>query len=209
MRGMFRNDLYIACVNVRIFSAFMLLYGIFSVACASLYNQMNFVLIGIVGFSVNSVVAVFHGESTSKWGKYKLTLPVRRRDIVKSVFLSHIFWLFAGVLFTGTGTGLFALFHGYSFEQYREVFLIFALGISAGLLIGAIFIPLFYLGGEDRTIALLTISLLCAIGIAALLVNVTTNVDYLLRLAVIFAVSFMAIAVSYWLTLCIFKRKEY
>ena len=70
MRGMFRNDLYIACVNVRIFSAFMLLYGIFSVACASLYYQMYFVLIGIVGFSVNSVVAVFHGESTSIWGKY-------------------------------------------------------------------------------------------------------------------------------------------
>lgn len=217
MKGIFKNDFYMVYANAKAFSIFMFLFGIFAVVCAGtgsgtdsgLYYLMYYVLIGIVGFSVNTVVAVFNGESTSKWGKYKITLPVKRADIVKSLFLSHIFWLGVGIVFAGAGTGLAGLLYGYSFAQYRELSLIFALGISISLLVGAIFIPLFYLGGEDKTIAFLIISLLCAIGIASLFVNVTTNVDYLLRLAVILGSSAAALLLSYPLTLCIFRRKEY
>lgn len=217
MKGIFKNDFYMVYANAKAFSIFMFLFGIFAVVCAGtssgtdsgLYYLMYYVLIGIVGFSVNTVVAVFNGESTSKWGKYKITLPVKRADIVKSLFLSHIFWLGVGIVFAGAGTGLAGLLYGYSFAQYRELSLIFALGISISLLVGAIFIPLFYLGGEDKTIAFLIISLLCAIGIASLFVNVTTNVDYLLRLAVILGSSAVALLLSCPLTLCIFRRKEY
>ena len=47
---------------------------------------------GIVGFSVIAATAIGN-EFSLKWGKYKLTLPVKRTDIVRSLFLNQIFGL--------------------------------------------------------------------------------------------------------------------
>jgi hypothetical protein len=60
--------------------------------------QMYFIIIGIVGLAVNAAT-VIGNEFSSKWGKYKLTLPVKRIDIVKSLYINQLLWIMIGVFF--------------------------------------------------------------------------------------------------------------
>lgn len=207
MRGLLKNNFLAVFTNAKIFSVFMLIFGAFSVIVVSPSLQMYFVVIAIAGFSINTA-AVLNNEYGSKWGKYKLTLPVRRADIVKSLFLNHIFWLLIGTLFAVAETGLSWLLHGSTFEHPADILSMYALGISISLFMGAIFIPLFYLGGEDKSTVFLILSLLGAIGIDAVLANVT-DASFLLGVVIMIACSALTFALSYPLTVRIFEKREY
>lgn len=143
-------------------------------------------------------------EFSSKWGKYKLTLPVRRTDIVKSLFLNQFFWIIVGTLLVGIVTGLSYMIHGFSFDQFSGIFSLFILGISISFFMGALFIPMIYLAGEDKIVVVLIISLVCAFGIAAMLFNIP-----LFGNVIIITCALLLFIVSYPLTICIFKKKEY
>lgn len=78
------------------------------------------------------------------------------------------------------------------------------LGLSISLSMGAIFIPDIYLAGEDKLIVFLIISLLCAVGIAAMLFNIPSFGQFILISGFI-----LLFILSFPLTVCIFKKKEY
>lgn len=203
MKGLFRNHFFAVWINAKIFMIFLLFMGIAVMIMPVETLQMYFVLIGIVGFSVIAATAIGN-EFSSKWGKYKLTLPVRRTDIVKSMFLNQIFWIIVGTLFAGIVTGLSYAVHGFSFDQFSVIFSLFILGISISLFMGAIFIPMIYLTGEDKSIVFLMISLLCAVSLAAMLFNIP-----LVGNVIMIACALLLFMASYLLTVSIFKKKEY
>lgn len=214
MKGLLRNNFFAVCANAKVFSIFMLLFGVFVVAVISQSLLIGYVMIGMVGFSVNAA-AVAKNEFSSKWGKYKLTLPVRRIEIVRSLFWNQIIWLVIGASFAGIGVGLSWLLHGCPFDQQIDTLTMFALGISMSLFMGAVFFPLFYLVGEDRSEVLLIISLLCAFCINFVIISIMNDlldpgiIAVLAGNAVIISSSIFMFALSYWLTVEIFKRKEY
>lgn len=214
MKGLLRNNLYATLSNAKVFSGFMILFGIFVVAVISQSLQIGYVMIGIIGFSVNAI-AITKNEFISKWGKYKLTLPVKRTDIVKSLFLNQIIWLLVGTFFVGIEIGLSWLFHGCPFDQVIDVLTMFALGVSMSLFMGAIFFPLFYVGGEEKSEVFLVISLLCAFGIDFAIVSVVNDLlepgiaSIVCGAVILIICSLLAFALSYPLTAKIFKKKEY
>lgn len=203
MKGLFRNNFFAVWINAKVFLIFMLLFAIVVTIIPAQTLQMYFIMIGIVGFSVIAATAIGN-EFSSKWGKYKLTLPVKRTDIVRSLFLNQIFWIIVGTLFVGIATGLSYMIHGFSFDQFSGIFRLFILGISISFFMGAIFIPLIYLTGEDKIVVFLVISLLCAVGIAAMLFNIP-----LFGNVIIITCALLLFIVSYPLTISIFKRKEF
>lgn len=203
MKGLFRNNFFAVWINAKVFLIFMLLFAIVVTIIPAQTLQMYFIMIGIVGFSVIAATAIGN-EFSSKWGKYKLTLPVKRTDIVRSLFLNQIFWIIVGTLFTGIASGLSYMIHGFSFDQFSGIFRLFILGISISFFMGAIFIPLIYLTGEDKIVVFLVISLLCAVGIAAMLFNIP-----LFGNVIIITCALLLFIVSYPLTISIFKRKEF
>lgn len=207
MKGLLKYNFSAVYTNAKVFSLFMLAFGIFAVAFISPDLQMYFVLIGIVGFSLNASV-VLNQEHGSRWGKYKLVLPVKRTDIVKSLFLNYILWLFVGIFFAGAETCAACFLHKYPPEQCIGILEIFVPGISISLLMDAIFIPLFYWGGEEKSTVYLQLSLLCAFGSIALLSNVF-DASLLLRIITMLGCSLTAFALSYPLTVAIFRKKEY
>lgn len=214
MKGLFKNNFYAVCTNAKVFAAFMFLLGIFVVAVISQSAQIAYVMTGIIGFSVNAI-AVAKNEFASKWGKYKLTLPVKRADIIKSMFLNQLIWLLIGTLFVGIGMSLSWLLHGCSFDQPIDAFTMFALGISISLFMGAIFFPLFYSGGEERSEVFMIISLLSAIGIDLVIINILNDIlepgptTPLLGAITLLVSSLLIFTLSYPLTVAIFKQKEY
>ena len=214
MKGLMKNKFYAVLANAKVFSIFMIILGIFVAAVISQSLLIGYVMTGMVGFSLNAA-AVAKNEYVSKWGKYKLTLPVRRADIIKSMYLNHSFWLLIGAAFSGTVTGISWFLHGCPFDIPMDILTMFVLGISISLFMGAIFFPLFYLGGAERNEVFLIISLLCAIGIDLVIVTVVNDLtepgitSILTGLVVLSASSLLAFVLSYPLTLSIFKRKEY
>lgn len=207
MKGLFRNNFSAVWTNAKIFSVLILVWGILVVAVPSQTLQMFFILTGTVGFSIIAVAGI-GSESGSKWGKYKLTLPIKRSDVVKSLFLNQIFWVSVGTLLTGIAILLSCLLHGCPSDQIVVFLSLFAMGISIGLLMGAMFTPLFYLGGEEKSIVLLIITLLCTFGIDSLIFNITSN-SPVFGIVVLLICSAAFFALSYPLALYIYKRKEY
>ena len=214
MKGLLKNNFYAAYANARVFCVFMVLLGAFAAAVISQSLVIGYVLTVIIGFSFNAA-AVAKNEFISKWGKYKLTMPVRRADIVKSLFLNEVLWLLVGILFAGIETGLSWLLHGCPFDQPIDILSMFALGISMSLFMGAVFFPMFYLGGEERSEVFLVISILCAFGIDLVIINIVNDVlepgivNILIGAAVLVGSSLLAFGISCLLSVVIFKRKEY
>ena len=203
MKGLFRNNFFAVWINAKVFLIFMLLFAIVVTIIPEQTLQMYFIMIGIVGFSVIAATAIGN-EFSLKWGKYKLTLPVKRTDIVRSLFLNQIFWIIVGTLFTVIASVLSYMIHGFSFDQFPGIFSLFILAVSISFFMGAIFIPMIYLTGEDKIVVFLIISLFCAVSIAAMLFNIP-----LFGNAIIITCALMLFAVSYPLTISIFKRKEF
>ncbi len=185
------------------FLLFMFAMGIAVIIIPDQTWQMYFIIIGIVGLAVNAAT-VIGNEFSSKWGKYKLTLPVKRIDIVKSLYINQLLWIMIGVLFVGIIIALSYLLHGITFEQFEGISGVLVVGISISLTMGAIFIPMVYLAGEDKTIVFLIISLICALGIATMLFNIPLFGPFIL-----IGCSILLFIVSFPLTVCIFKKKEY
>ena len=96
------------------------------------------------------------------------------------------------------------LLHGITFEQFEGISGVLVIGISISLTMGAIFIPMVYLAGEDKTIVFLIISLICALGIATMLFNIPLFGTFIL-----IGCSILLFIVSFPLTVGIFKKKEY
>lgn len=214
MKGLLKNNLYATVPNAKVFSIFMFLLGVFVVAVTSQQLIIGYTMVGIIGFSVNAMMVV-KNEFVSKWGKYKLATPVKRVDIAKSYFINMIIWLLVGTLFAGIAVGLSWRLHGCPFDQPIDILTLFALGVSMSLFIGAIFFPLFYLGGAERSDVFLIIAILCAFGIDLVIVTVTNELlepgitTILLGVAALLGCSLLAFFISYPLTVGVFKRKEY
>lgn len=218
MKGLMRDNLYAALANGRAFAAFMLLLGIFVVAMDNRIPSLviGYMLLGMVGFSFNAAASL-RREGAAKWHKYKLTTPVKRAAIVQSGFWSLLLWLLVGMAFAGAGVALSVLLHGFPFDRDTDVFMLFVMGAAVSLFMGAIFFPLFYGGGEERTEVSLVISLLGGIGLAlglTTLVNLLfprpmTTPQVLLGGALLLAGALAAFALSYPLSARLHRKREY
>ena len=214
MKGLLKNNFLTVYSNAKVFSIFMLILGIFVVAVISQPLLIGYVLLSMVGFSVNAVTSI-KKEFISKWGKYKLTLPVKRAAIVKSYFISQLIWLLVGTLYAGIVISLSWALHGCPYDNRIDAVSIFALGISVSIFTGAFFFPLLYLGGEERSDVFLVISLLCGIGVVLGIISVLNLylapgvTTILLSAAILLLGSLLVFALSYPLTVGIYGKKEY
>ena len=156
-------------------------------------------------------------ENLGKWGKLRLTAPVRRRDIVKSQYLTFLGWMFAGVVLTVVFVGASVLLHGVIFDRNWDILMLFVLGFCANLFLGALFFPAFYRVGEEKSDAALLISIL---GTAGILTGLILFVNWLFgpsqdpaqiltSAGILSALAVTALLLSYPIACRIFGRKEY
>ena len=214
MKGLMRNNFYATAASARVFAVFLLLFGLFAAAVTSQQLQIIYVLTSTAGFSFNALAAA-RRDAGCKWGKYKLTLPVRRAEIVRSLFWNQLLWLAAGLLTAGAEAWLSWLLHGCLFDLPRDLLTTFALGTSTSLFLGAAFLPLFYLGGEERSEVSMTLSVLFAFALDFAIVSACNQLlepgqsSALLGAAALTACGVLLFGLSYPLTAAIFRRKEY
>lgn len=211
MKGLFLNNLYSSIGNIKLF-----LIIVFTVAAAVLATgnptaQELFVYITITALSINAVVSS-RKDAVSNWDKFEITMPVRRKDVIRSKYLTYVFWLAVGVVIALVISVVTMLIHGNRNLLYgmSNFYSIFVLGVGISLFTGALFFPIAYIAGIDKSETILIISVLMAIGLAVLILNMLnqffSGFDVRMGIFVIFYILFFA--VSYLLTLGIYEKKE-
>lgn len=218
MKGLLRNNFYMALANTKVFASITVLLGLFVIV---MDNEIPSLIIGymlsvMIGSSFVSITGL-RKESAAKWSKYKLTAPVKRADIVSSLFISQLIWLGTGAAFAGICAALSIAIHGYPFDRDTDIFMLFVVGIGISLFMGAIFFPLFFWGGEERNEIILGISLFCGIGIIMGLSSLInsffpagmTPFQVILSGAGILVCGILAFIISCPLTVLVFQKKEY
>lgn len=219
MKGLMKNNFYAALSSTRVFSVIMLLLGFFVVAMDNVIPSLliGYILSVIIGFSANGIFAL-EKENASRWRKYKMTAPVSRKEIVGSYFINLLLCLLVGIIFAGIFTYLSISIHGFLFDRNTDVLNLFAAGISISLFMGAIFFPLFYVGGDEIVeVAFLAISLFSAIGIVMGIASLLNRIfgpkmtveEIILAACIMMVCSVVVFVLSYPLCMAIFRKKEY
>ena len=125
-----------------------------------------------------------------------------------------------GVLLAAVFMGLTVLIHGnlYFYYGFRDaITLLIGSGVLA-FLMGAISYPMFYFWGAERMEAILAIGMLGSVGIAlglTWIINLMVgfgqvdDFQYYMSMAFIVAVTLAALALSFALSVMIFRKKEY
>lgn len=218
MKGLLRDNFYAAYANEKVYFIIMFLAGIF-VAVVNPDTDVfirNYMLICLIGFSFVALDSL-RKDGTCRWEKYKLTVPVTRANIVKSCYIGQLIWIVIGILFSGVSVGLSVLLHGIMFDRSVDIALVFSIGTSISLFMGAIFFPLFYLCGDERKEVVLVISILSAIALAAGLVRLVNTLfgpkmpvwQILLSAFAVLICAALTFGLSYVLAVGIFRKKEY
>lgn len=219
MKGLLKNNLYGVIENIKIVFAFITLLGmaLLFTGEASLLNIFSLIVAPVVAVLT---ISCLRKESSSKWSKYKPTLPVKRKEIVKGQYISHFLISLAGMLTVALFILLTVLIHGnqYFYYGFRDAVTLILLGGILSILIGAIAYPLYYLWGAERTEIILVLSVVLSIAVImglSIFVNFFTgsgdvsDTVYYISLSAIMAITVLIFLLSYFLTCQIFKYKEY
>lgn len=219
MNGLLKNSFYGALGSAKILLAFFVVAG-FALMITGNPSFLNiFGLITATVFSFNAVSGL-RKEAATKWNKYELTAPVRRKDIVKCRYINHIIWVSVGVLLSAVFIGLTVLFHGNNYFYYsvRDPLTLVCVGSGTALFMGTLFYPAIYFFGTDKSEIIIIVSLLGAIGLSLgtmWIINAgygfrsLSDPEYYLCMTIFMAVVIVSFILSYFATNIIYRQKEY
>jgi len=215
MKGLLRNHYYKILSGLRILLIFILLAGALILLFGGGEDLLTaFLCLSVIAFPFISSIAV-RKSGGGKWDQYILSLPVRRYEIVKSVFITQLIAILIG---SAISMALFLTsfaIHGFMFYRYVDVLLLFSSAIGTSLIMNAIFLPISYLDSSDRIEAVSIISLIIAVAAMTALItviNIFLEKPSNIQLAVfgvgILILSSAAFVLSYFLTVGIYSKKD-
>lgn len=213
MKGLFLDNFFKTIGGMKLLLFLVLIVGIAVTITGNDTALRIFVYLSITALSVTAVASM-RKDADVKWNKYELTLPVTRKVIIKSKYVSYLFWVLIGTIIAAVFIALAHLFHGNIFFAYgvQDIASLFGLGIGIAILVGALFFPLAYLVGIDKSEVLLVISIIGGIGLAFLfvwLINQGDIADYYVELGIFDASCVLLFAISYFATNDIYKNREF
>ncbi|HIT19276.1 MAG TPA: ABC-2 transporter permease [Candidatus Fimivivens faecavium] len=155
-------------------------------------------------------ITSFSYDDLCKWDRYALTLPLTRREIVRSKYLFAMILLGAGLLLSlAAGVG-FSLAGGG--EDLVETLASTAGSLIAALFLTSVMIPLIYrFGTEKSRLMLFAVAVLPTAALFLLYQSGVTITEQALKAALIAAVpvSVVLFYLSYRVSAAIYERKEF
>ena len=218
MKGLLKSCFFGIKGNLRVIGAAALLLGGICLIMGdpSVVSIFPFLPAPVLGAAA---VACLRRESASRWSRYKITLPVRRKDIVKSQYISHGICALAGMACAGIFLCLALIIHGniYFYYGFRDVLTLILGGGILAVFMGAIAYPPYYWWGEEKTEIIIALSILGAVAVIlalSMLINFltgeggVTDTQYYISLAVILLIAGAAYAGSCFLSALIYEKAE-
>lgn len=218
MKGLLKNNFMGVIENLKLLFPLTIIFGII-VSVTGNASLLSIYSLSIAPILSILVVLCMRKETLSKWYKYKLSLPVKRNDIVQSYYISHLCWCIGGMAIVTFFMLLTVIVHGnqYFYYGFRDAITLILDGGILAIFIGSFFYPLYYFFGVEKiemtAIISLVISVAVIVGIS-LLINIfiggdVSDTTYYISLAAISMITCITFVCSYLLSTFIFKTKEY
>lgn len=205
MQGLIRNHYYKIVSNLKILLIFILLTGVIILIFGGKKEIPLFVFLclNVIGFPFISSIDL-RKNNIDKWNRYVLSLPVRRCEIVKSVFAMQGITILIGSMLSAILFLTSFLIHGFAFYRYIDVVLLFSSAIGISLIMNSIFLPFSYLDSNNRTEAMSIISLIISV---AIMVGLIAVINILLEKPtdielMIFAIGNLVLSIAVFLISC-------
>lgn len=213
MKGLLRNNFYSMGTNLQVSFGISLilvfiplLIGEDSIVSMVLAVQ-SFVFIANVGTALNT-------DITSKWSSFEITLPVKRKDIIKARYISFLVLIFCGIIMSAL-TSFLTVFVFKTLSADTIIFG-FAFGVSLSLLTSAFMYPVMLKIGTEKNELIIFICAGIATALFLMVIRITApfvSDNFIISkkslIGIIFASFSLALfMLSYFVSLTIYKRKE-
>lgn len=216
MKGLIRNNFYKVEGSLKstllISAACALVLLLVGKTAESSNYLLGFTIAGILGGYGSLTVTAIQQDAASKWDKFELTLPVRRKDVVTARYISSLLYILIGFFISILSILPFYIVTG-SIDLERVGFgLTFGLGFA--LAISTFMIPLVMLFGTDKVESMMLVSVIAGLlllygynMIVTLLFKDASLITFVFRIGYI-ALSLLLFFLSYLISCGIYKKKE-
>lgn len=210
MRGLLRNNFYSMQEGMKLSFLLTVLLGVLAVFLD------YFIVAAITGiiivFPVN-IGASLQSDKASKWNKYEITAPVRRKTIIACKYISYLLLIAIGIACSLIAVAVLAIL-GNRLDSVHINF--FLTGLSLGLLTGAFLYPLLLLDIANCELTVILSAFMAAVCFSAIFflgVSIFTLGKIMFFdptvLIMVSIVSIILFALSYLISVCIHRRKEF
>ncbi|MGG4146883.1 ABC-2 transporter permease [Paenibacillus algorifonticola] len=212
MRGLLRNNFYSMASNIRlslIMAGFLSLVPLVLKESAAIPMILS---IQIFLFVVNTGTSL-RVDETSKWNKFELTLPIRRRTIIGAKYVSFTLLILLGVMMSLLTLG-FVYVAGFELDP-KIVIYSYGFGLTLSITLVSLMYPIMLKIGTEKNELVVFFSGFAAIGmmlvLAALLAPVTGGMQ--LRHPLVGMISScmatILFVISYFVSVHIHRNKEF
>lgn len=217
MKGLIRNNFYSMEDSLKLTSAINIMMAI-GVSVLGIFNSFARSWIAIVillqmGSYAVQVASTLQKDVSSQWNKFEITMPVRRKDVVKA---KYICFILNGVL--GIAAALLTVIISQLLQidiNVEKVFLSITFGIVIIFALPALMYPLLLIFGVNKTEMVLSISVIL---ISILFVGSSVIFNYIMpdlsvysnlvfRCSII-VISIILFIISYMFSVILYKKKE-
>lgn len=217
MKGLIRNNFYSMEDSLKLTSAINIMMAI-GVSVLGIFNSFARSWIAIVillqmGSYAVQVASTLQKDVSSQWNKFEITMPVRRKDVVKA---KYICFILNGVL--GIAAALLTVIISQLLQidiNVEKVFLSITFGIVIIFALPALMYPLLLIFGVGKTEMVLSISVIL---ISILFVGSSVIFNYIMpdlsvysnlvfRCSII-VISIILFIISYMFSVISYKKKE-
>jgi len=147
-------------------------------------------------------------DDMAKWDRYALTMPVTRKDIVRSKYLMTIMFFGVSIVISG----IIAAVSYYLMPETATPFWFIVLVGALGLFYGLLLFPLLYKFGSEKARYLMFV-LMAVIGILLVgwfaLFGESLNGNLLIYIMITAVVSIAAFIASYFVSVRLYEKKEF
>lgn len=185
----------------------LLMFFIFGVIFIPMGNSMTVYFLLMI-FAALLPMIFFLMDDLAKWDRYALTMPVSRKEIVRSKYLLMLMFFVIAFLVSGIIAAVMMYLDPSNATPLWFMLLVAALGF----IYGACLIPLLYKFGSEKARYLMFVLMIAAgaflVGWFALFGNSFSR-DLLPAVLLLDAVSIAAVIASYFASVRIYEKKEF
>ena len=216
MKGLIRNNFYTVEGSLKSTLLISLIAAVVLAIVAMYNSDSGFLLSGIIGgnlagFGALAMTAI-QKDAASKWNKFELTMPVRRRDVITARYISCLLYVLIGIVMALVSALPFHLATGALNLERLSYGFVFGWGFALSM--PTFVIPLVLILGTDKTEPIIVVSIIAGLvlffGYSAVCSPFFSNLehsDFLFRLSYVIFCTVLFV-LSYLISCRLYRKKE-
>jgi hypothetical protein len=211
IRGLIKYSIYSATGSLIVLFLMTLLVGIVAALINDPLMYETACFFGIMLFPFSLVLSK-PKDTLSKWNRFQLALPVKRKDIINSHYIGHLIMQFMGIIITAVIIAPGVIINNIPADIIIEsILFIVPLSIGASLVGCGLYYPIVYAVGDNKEEAIALISMIVPAFMIGFILGYERNIEYDMSMIIpVFSIiiSLILFVISYVITKKIYAKKD-